>query len=312
MTSYDAIAASLLADGDDKEAVERLSAVIAPDSAPPTQKEPHDAGADSPGAAAAAAAQGDDEDDVLAHIDIDYALSQLCVSESAAPELFAYEDVIVARAKKTLRTARRELAKKKRAAADAPGDTALDDGELTASCAVVEMERARIKYLLAWYHRLRLEKIEQYLDVIAAEQHAPDAAAAAAGDDGGDEGGEDKERLSDRLAPAELEFALGLHRLRLNHMERAFGSLLPAPYRVRSCEVVACSPEAAPGDAQRTAEDVQREWDRATVFITMDQDFERPISVGNGGLFVALTTSTSTKRKQHKQKHNMHCCKQTG
>lgn len=250
MASFDAIAASLLADGDDATAVSQLDAVLAPDSAAPSQAR----AADGKGSRA-----GDDGADDVPEIDLDYALSQLCLSEAAAPELFQYEDIIVGRARAALRAGRRELARRRRAAAEAAkAGSDADDGALAAAGAVIDMERARLRYLLAWYHRVRLEKIGGVLDVLAAE--AAEAAASA-------ESSESSERmaaapLSARLAPAELQLARDLHRLRVAHLDRAFGAQLPAPYRVRDADV--CAPRADP--------DVRAAWDRTPVFVTIDTD----------------------------------------
>lgn len=255
MASFDAIAASLLAEGDDATAVSQLDAVLAPDSAAPSQAARAHGDGDDNG--------GGDADGGVPELDLDYALSQLCLSESAAPELFQYEDIIVGRARQALRALRRELAHRRRAAAaaataaeDGTEPAAVDDCALPALSAVVDMERARLRYLLAWYHRLRLEKIEGLLDVLAAEAREP------AGDGDGDGGGGGAVRLSARLAPAELQFARDLHRLRVEHLDRAFGAALPAPYRVRDDE--ACAP--------RTGDDVRAAWDRTPVFVTIDAD----------------------------------------
>ena len=255
MASFDAIAASLLAEGDDAAAVSQLDAVLVPDSAAPSQA-PHTQGEGEDNAGNAG-----DEDGGVPEIDLDYALSQLCLSESAAPELFQYEDIIVGRARRALRDLRRELARRKRAAAAAStsedGTTAaattVDDSALPAASAVIDMERARLRYLLAWYHRLRLEKIEGLLDVLAAEARDPAAGGA--------------DRLSARLAPAELQLARDLHRLRVEHLDRAFGAALPAPYRVRDDEACAPPPD---GTGPRTADDVRAAWDRTPVFVTID------------------------------------------
>lgn len=259
MASFDAIAASLLAEGDDAAAVSQLDAVLVPDSAAPSQA-PHTQGEGEGNNGEDEAA---DEDGGVPEIDLDYALSQLCLSESAAPELFQYEDIIVGRARRALRDLRRELARRKRAAAAAStsedGTTAaattVDDSALPAASAVIDMERARLRYLLAWYHRLRLEKIEGLLDVLAAEARDPAAGGA--------------DRLSARLAPAELQLARDLHRLRVEHLDRAFGAALPAPYRVRDDEACAPPPD---GTGPRTADDVRAAWDRTPVFVTIDAD----------------------------------------
>ena len=255
MASFDAIAASLLAEGDDAAAVSQLDAVLVPDSAAPSQA-PHTQGEGEDNNGEDEAADGD-----VPEIDLDYALSQLCLSESAAPELFQYEDIIVGRARRALRDLRRELARRKRAAAaastseDGTTNTVVDDSALPAASAVIDMERARLRYLLAWYHRLRLEKIEGLLDVLAAEARDPAAGGA--------------DRLSARLAPAELQLARDLHRLRVEHLDRAFGAALPAPYRVRDDEACAPPPD---GTGPRTADDVRAAWDRTPVFVTIDAD----------------------------------------
>ena len=263
------ISAVLLAEGDDAAAVAMVPDIgTMSQMSRSSQTAPSTAPASVPPAAAAVAEDfvvegGEDAEG------IERELTQLCIKESAAPEVFAYEDEVVGRAMRAMKKARKELAKRKSAAAaESEDDGVVDDAELTAVTAVVEMERARLKYLLAWYHRLRLEKIEGVLDVIVQEidkaKNADPLEDSAA--DGKDEK-EESEKLTRKLADAELEFAERLHDLRLRHMNRVFGSLLPKGYGVRGDEVCAHSERG-----ERSLEDVKDSWDRNSVFVTIDGD----------------------------------------
>lgn len=129
-----------------------------------------------------------------------------CITEMCSPEVLQYEQSMVDETSEVLRSIDQE--KEAEAASQKEEEKTASDAQRIVSH-IREVERERIKYLLALYHRSRLTKIEKTAMALAAAT------------------GEDRDSRASRLSPHELRFADGLARLNREHVRSSFLSRLP-------------------------------------------------------------------------------------